>query len=299
MHADFSRRLLCSLILSVIFLSSVSANPIFGAPEKAVPAAPTVQPGAWTGLQVDFRERMAQAFEAFLAEPGSGPLLLILGMAFVYGLFHAAGPGHRKTIIFSLFLARQTKAWEPLLAGFLSAVVHSAAGGLILLLLSLLRGALASRMATETLVLWLDGFTLLILVAVALWLILRTLRRLVRNESHEHATHGRTIYSILALSSLVPCPGTIMVLMFAFYMNQPIVGILAVASMSVAMGLVISAAAYLAWFGRSGLFMRLKAREKTMERISAFFELGSYSLILFFSLFTAWPFLVSLPGLIG
>jgi len=137
------------------------------------------------------------------------------------------------------------------------------------------------------------------LAVLAIYLILHTLRRLFTHSKHEHRTRGGTIYSILALASLVPCPGTIMVLMFALYMNKPWLGIMAVGSMALAMGLVVSAAAYLAWFGRLGLFARLKSHETLMARVSTVFELFSYSLILVFSLYSAWPFLQSLTGLIG
>ena len=34
-------------------------------------------------------------------------LIPILGLSFLYGLVHAAGPGHRKSIVFSFYLTRK------------------------------------------------------------------------------------------------------------------------------------------------------------------------------------------------
>lgn len=289
---------LLALLLLLGFGLPLAANPFFGGDQAATPARTSVIPGRTSGLQAEFREKMAVAFEGFLEQPGGSALALLLGLAFVYGLLHAAGPGHRKTIIFSLFLGKQARVWEPLAAGFLSALVHAASGAVILLMLGLLRGALAGLVETERLVLWLDGLTLLVLTLLALFLVLRTLRRFIKHDKHTHGSRGSTVYSILALASIVPCPGTIMVLMFALYLNKPWLGIMAVGSMALGMGLVVSAAAYLAWFGRQGLFSRLKAHEHLMAKVSTGFELFSYSLILVFSFYTAWPFLRSLVGFV-
>ena len=70
-------------------------------------------------------------------------LLVLLGASFVYGILHAAGPGHRKTVVFSIFLGKKAAPWEPAALGFLSAGVHAATGMAIVLVLSAARGAVA------------------------------------------------------------------------------------------------------------------------------------------------------------
>jgi ABC-type nickel/cobalt efflux system permease component RcnA len=54
--------------------------------------------------------------------------------AFLYGILHAPGPGYRKTVIFSLYLARKAPAWEPAGTGSLLAVLY--AGTAIVLLIA-------------------------------------------------------------------------------------------------------------------------------------------------------------------
>jgi len=82
--------------------------------------------------------------------------------------------------------------------------------------------------------------------------------------------------------------------MLAMYLDLTLLGIVAVIAMSAGMAVVISAAAYLAWFGREGLFKRLKARATSIQLLADALELGSYVFIILFSLYTAWPFLASL-----
>lgn len=288
---------------AVLFLALVLPafpNPFYGAPEgeAPAPAAPAVRPGPFSNAQDGQKRNLAASFEALGADSSPGSWAALLGAAFLYGALHAAGPGHRKTVVFSLFLGRGARAWEPMAAGFLSAGIHAASGGVVLLALSLLRGVLASFVQTERLILWMDGLTLAALGALGVFLLAGALRRLARGESHEHGSGGRGLYSMLAISSLVPCPGAILVLFYALYRGAFPAGFAAFLAMSLGMGIVISGAAYLAWFGRTGLFSALKNRERRLVRITAALEAASYALILVFALRSAWPFLKSLGNLI-
>ena len=104
----------------------------------------------------------------------------------------------------------------------------------------------------------------------------------------------RSIYMVAAVSSFVPCPGATMVLLLALYLNLKFIGVFGVLAMSVGMGIVISAAGYLAYFGREGLFMRFKSRGRTIGTLADFLELFSYMFMVIFAFYTAAPFLISL-----
>jgi ABC-type nickel/cobalt efflux system permease component RcnA len=292
------------LLTAVFILAmalSAGANPFYGSSDDGIPtpAAPSVgRPGLFVGLQLEMRERMALAFNR--SSEGSGALLALLGLTFAYGVLHAAGPGHRKTVVFSMFLGSKAGSWEPLAVGFLSAAVHAGSGVVLILVLSLIRGAAASFGAADSVMVWMDGGSLLILALLALVLIGLKLREMITGHHHHHGSGGSGRYGMIIVASVVPCPGTIMVLLFALYLDALLLGIAATVAIALGMGMVVSAAAYLAWFGREGLFNRLKTTEHSMARFSGFLELGSYTLILFFSLTAVRPFILSLiQGLQG
>jgi nickel/cobalt transporter (NicO) family protein len=286
------------LLLAAVFLalvSSVQANPFYGGADDgtAAPVAPSVgSPGLFVGLQLEMRERMALAFNR--TNEGPGALLALLGLTFAYGVLHAAGPGHRKTVVFSMFLGSKARFWEPMAVGFLSAAVHAGSGVVLILVLSLIRGAAASFGAADSIMVWMDGGSLLVLALLALVLIGLKLRELLTGHHHHHGQGGTGRYGMIIVASVVPCPGTIMVLLFALYLDALLLGIAATVAIALGMGLVVSAAAYLAWFGREGLFNRLKTSEHSLARFSGLLELGSYALILVFSLNAVRPFVMSL-----
>ena len=287
-------RFLIALIILALALSAWS-NPFYGGTDDGIPtpAAPSVgRPGLFVSLQLEMRERMALAFNR--TSEGPGALFALLGLTFAYGVLHAAGPGHRKTVVFSMFLGSHAGFWEPLAVGFLSAAVHAGSGAVLILVLSLIRGAATSFGAADSIMVWMDGGSLLVLALLALVLIGLKLRELLTGHHHHHGSGGKGRYGMIIVASVVPCPGTIMILLFALYLDALILGIAATVAIALGMGLVVSAAAYLAWFGREGLFNRLKTTEHSMARFSGFLELGSYSLILVFSLTAVRPFVISL-----
>lgn len=289
--------------------ASAQANPFYGPPaEAAMPAPPApaakAVPAPLVALQLRFRESLAEAFGRAAdtddagAQARSRAALAVLGIAFVYGLAHAAGPGHRKTVVFSLFLGAKAKAWEPSAAGFLSALTHTASGGLVIGVLSLLRGAVAGLTSAETALAWADGGSLVVLALIAAALIVNKLRHFGHAHDHGPSGDGKGRYAVVFLTSLVPCTGSIMVMLFAIYLGSPLLGVAALLFIALGQGLVVSAAAYLAWFGRERFFHAIKRRERAVAAVSGGLELASYALILAFSLYTAWPFLAFLKELV-
>lgn len=297
-----------ALLLYLASVAPAAANPFLGSQTEALPAtrAPSAAPAALISAQLAFRERAAELFQSFRDRPNPAAFAGILAAAFVYGLLHAAGPGHRKTIVFSLFLARRTAPWEPLAAGFLSAGIHAGAGIAVVAVFSLLSGAAARLTETERAGAYLEGVLFTLLVAIAAVLAIRKAAAILRGQSHaHHAGRGpvdegdrlrenrASLYGIVAAASAVPCPGAVIMLLFALYLDLPLVGAAGVLAMSFGMGLVVSAAGYLAYFGRGGLFATLKQRGHLIGSISDVLELGSYCLVLAVSLWMAYPFLAS------
>lgn len=276
--------ILTLLLLTVLPSFYLTANPFLGNTEKEQPVVrPPSSGGFMVETQLKFREILADKLEGF--EEGSNPALYfpLLGAAFLYGILHAAGPGHRKTVIFSLFLSRKTRWYEPLAASFVSAGVHGGTAVILILLFQLLFNSIRSA-DVQNISSWLEGISYSLLMLLALWFLFRR-----HSHRHDREIHGN-IYGTLAASSFFPCPGVIMIMTFSAALGVLKTGILAVISLSAGMGATISLAAYLAYFGRESLFLLLKEKERFVERTTAILEKGSYLFLFIFSLWMAYPF---------
>lgn len=289
------------LVLACGLVATLSANPFLksapnpdtaGSTVQASPETPRQASGkagpAWLAdLQLGFRAEAGALLQDYKTQGNAAILGAILLSTFLYGLFHALGPGHRKTVVFSLFLGSGSPWWHPLAAGFLSGGIHGLSSiGIIVLLLGI-RSGLSLMVDADAAAAWVELGAGWILFAMALGLLVHKI--LHWTHHHNQRTQGGK-WAIIATTSLVPCPGATMVLLLSLYLDVLALGVLAVVSMSLGMGLVVSASAYLAWGGRTVLFSRLKARESSVHLVSNILELLAYATLLVlaaFSLFFA------------
>ncbi|HOQ93535.1 MAG TPA: hypothetical protein PKW26_07965, partial [Treponemataceae bacterium] len=100
--------------------------------------------------------------------------------------------------------------------------------------------------------------------------------------------------SAFIFSGIYPCPGAVLVLILSFTLNIIKLGITSVLVMSLGMSIPILISAYIAWAGREGLFYFFKNKEGIISKLSFIIELLGYALLLAFSFYIAWPFLIGL-----
>ena len=127
-----------------------------------------------TIFQGDLREKIASFFRNWkTAEENAKSAIFwgIIGVAFLYGILHAAGPGHRKTIVFSLYIARKSPWYEPLLTGFLLALLHGGCAIFLMLIFKGISGSIAAN--TNAYAIYMEGFSYLLIIVVSLFLIIK------------------------------------------------------------------------------------------------------------------------------
>ncbi|MFW5714785.1 MAG: nickel/cobalt transporter [bacterium] len=246
--------------------------------------------------------RIAGAMQAVKRRENRGSVLFVaLGAAFLYGLLHALGPGHRKTVIFSYFLAEDAPVMHGVAAGVLLAALHGAAAiGLILPIYYLLRGSLLITFNSVSR--YIEAATFgFIAVFGAVMLAIHLIQMLRGTHDHAHEPGGlhtgagaadetsdrgrrRKLLLLIIGSGLVPCPGAAMVLMFALSMQMTVLGLMAVGAMSLGMAVTISAVAVVTLGARATLSKKVAAHHKLTSIIHTTLELGGYVVIFFFGL---------------
>ena len=111
-----------TLVVDGALKSALAQNP-FGGP----PAAPDAQLGGIVGWlltkQSEFYREMSSTIRAARAD-GSA-VWTLLAISFAYGIFHAAGPGHGKTVISSYLVANEETARRGIVLSFVSALMQS------------------------------------------------------------------------------------------------------------------------------------------------------------------------------
>ena len=111
---------------------------------------------------------------------------LLGGLSFLYGIFHAAGPGHGKVVISSYLLANEAQVRRGILLSFVSAMLQSlVAIGFVLIAASLLG---MTAMAMSDAANWIGILSYAMIALLGLWLILRK----IFGWGHAHHHHEPT-----------------------------------------------------------------------------------------------------------
>lgn len=219
----------------------------------------------------------------------------IVLISFVYGLLHAIGPGHRKTIVFSLYLTRNSKITEPLFTGLILALLHGGCTIFLMLIFSKITNSIAAK--TNNISIYLEGFSYLLVIITSIVLLIHetvNFIKSIKNNYEETSKNKNIAYFSFILSGLYPCPGAILVLILSFTLKVLNIGIISVLAMSLGMSIPIVFCGYLAWFEKTGLFKILKQNQKQLAITQFLIECIGYFLLIGFSVYISLPFFTNL-----
>lgn len=289
------KKLILKLSFFLFLIFTINANPFLGnGPEKQTPSVrPPTTGGFMVEKQLEFKASLGEMLRSVQQNNDKKVFWSILAISFLYGMLHAAGPGHRKTVIFSMFLARKARWGEPMAAAFLSAGIHGGSALILILIFQFIFKKIATVQIND-ISLYMEGITYLLLMALTLWFIIRTILSIKNNSNGSiQEKKGRGLYTTLLVTSFFPCPGVIMIMTFSAALGVLSMGIYSVLALSLGMGVTISLVGYLALLGRESIFSFFKNKENTVAILSSAMELLSYLFLFFFSFWMVFPFLVS------
>ncbi|EME70121.1 ABC transporter [Paramagnetospirillum caucaseum] len=193
------------------------------------------------------------------------PAAAIILAAFLYGVFHAVGPGHGKVVIGGWFATRRARIVHGLAASLIAAMVQA---GSAILAVGILAGvlSLAPRAVTAGAA-WLELGSFAMIVAIGALMTWRTLTGKGCGHDHghhEHADHHHdgtccghhhhheagaaggkaernALFAMAAAVGFRPCSGAILVLLFCFANGMILIGVLATLAMGIGVAVTVAA----------------------------------------------------------
>lgn len=185
--------------------------------------------------------------------------LLILAIAFLYGLVHAAGPGHGKALVAFYFTSNKSDYKKAFKMGYMISIVHAISAllltfGIFFILKTMFRKNFDefSGVAMQ--------ISAVMIILVAIYLIVHAIKDRDAKEKNEKPSN-KSEMAVAFSAGVVPCPGVMTIVLFCVVLEQYLLGILAAVAMSVGMGLTISLAGILsiALNKKAGGFLQTKA----------------------------------------
>jgi nickel/cobalt transporter (NicO) family protein len=245
--------------------------------EAVVPTAFTEDPMEWLReKQRDLYGAMAGALRGLRSESRGLAAWTLLIMSFGYGVFHAAGPGHGKTVISAWLLATENELKRGILISFLSSIVQAlSAIAIVSAVLFIVGGAISATRAAAG---YLESASFALIAAMGLYVIWTAFRP-AHGDRHDHPhehhhghdhhdhhhghAHGPEAkdlrgpdWSLAKAASMSlaigmrPCTGAILVLLAAYPLGLYGAGVAAVFVMAAGTFITVSLIAGLAVYAK-------------------------------------------------
>lgn len=281
--APFWQRLVLAVAATALVAAAMGLLALWIGPLAAPPprspfgmgireAAPSGDLGAWLlSIQSGFYASLQAGVRA-MKESGAA-LGSLLAVGFAYGVFHAAGPGHGKSVISAYLVADEKALRKGFALSFAAAFVQATVAILIVGTVNLVLHATASTMNKLAMNVELVSF-----IAVALLGLVVTWRKsgkvlgvvaLARNplapaqeESCDHVhmpppeelsrlSRWRDMAGVALAAGIRPCAGALIVLVFSLAQGIFAAGIAATFAMALGTALTTSAIAAIAVFAKT------------------------------------------------
>ncbi len=269
------------LLAGPALIAPALANPFAG---RAAPADEAVgAPGPFATLgralltfQRETNRLIAQHMRAIREGEGSMPLLLATGLAFLYGVLHALGPGHGKLVVVSYFLSRQARIGRGLLMGLQIAIFHVISAIVVVaaadLLLRQAFGGAPAEVAGVRL------FSYGLIAAIGAVMLAQAVRRSRRRRAGlevgagccgAHAGRAQPApgelrepvqQGGLALGvGLVPCTGAVLILLYAMANDILLAGVLLAVAIAAGMAITMGGLGIVSVIARQAVAGRIEA----------------------------------------
>jgi nickel/cobalt transporter (NicO) family protein len=268
---------------------------VFGGPppEPGLMLPRTGLLGWVAGQQASFYQALNDALARLKTD--NNAFWVLGGLSFLYGIFHAAGPGHGKVVISSYVLANEQQVRRGVQLSFLAALLQSA----VAIAFALVAAGLLSLTSTAMgrAISWIEIASYSLVAGLGLWLIARKVfgwgshdhgkthddhadqhqahSHLYDEHDHDHHDHAhqesehvhaitpaqitgdwREQAAVVLAVGLRPCSGALVVLVFALSQSLLLAGIIAVLLMGLGTGITVAVLASLA-VSLKGLTYRL------------------------------------------
>jgi ABC-type nickel/cobalt efflux system permease component RcnA len=209
----------------------------------------------------------------------------LLFFSFVYGVLHAIGPGHGKSLVGAYFLSQNHSTKKALSISLLIGVVHTFSAFILTITIYFLLNMLFANIFSdiEKVATKISGAVIIIIALYLLYKKYTFKTKMSFSEmkpSHQNhsscgcrsCTTNSTDFGVIISAGIVPCAGTVSVFLFTMGLGVYFVGFLSAIFMSIGMSFVIFVTAYLS--------KNIRNQGSSHKQLLKIFEYGSLAFIL-------------------
>jgi ABC-type nickel/cobalt efflux system permease component RcnA len=170
----------------------------------------------------------------------------VLAIAFLYGLIHAAGPGHGKALVSFYFISNKSDYKKAFKMGYLIAVIHAISALIVTFSIYFLIHTMFRKNFNNfsQIAMSLSAVMIILVGIFILYEGYKAKKSHFKNHDMEDTKH-KSEYAVAFSAGIVPCPGVMTIVLFCIVLKKLVLGIFAAIFMSIGMGFTISLAGIL------------------------------------------------------
>lgn len=207
--------------------------------------------------QHQLKQKMSELIRMSQNEKRVQPLAVLIGLAFLYGVIHTAGPGHGKVVAMSYVLSHRATILGGVLFGLCFAIIHALSGAVgVIGLRYIIQSSVSETLASVTTTTQIVSFGLITLLGLIILIKHGYAFVNIATSNKERSSDKASRKGVLAWAvtvGLVPCPAVVMVMLFCLSMDAIILGLLLAACISIGMAITISFVVITIVMGKSGV----------------------------------------------
>ncbi len=209
-------------------------------------------------LQHKINQKITELSKQIKEKKSPKPILIILFVTFIYGMVHALGPGHGKTVTFSYFLSERAEVKKGIMVGTIIGFLHAGSALiLVLILYFIIQQSFLRPIEDLSRIIKLISYALI--TAIGLFLLLKATIALWRKEknagksTYEKSVTTKGIIPFAIAVGIIPCTGAVIVLLFSISMGILGIGIISTLCMALGMATTISLVGVLTILAKKGV----------------------------------------------
>jgi nickel/cobalt exporter len=217
-------------------------------------------------LQRSLNKQLAMLTKKIKETKSKKTLSIIVFITFIYGIIHALGPGHGKTLTFSYFLSNKAHIKKGIFVGCTIGFLHAfSALVLVLILYFIIKNSTLQNVESMSRLMKMISYCLIALIG--LFLIVKNVFNIKRKRAIEDKETGslKSTKSIIPFSfavGLIPCTGATIVLLFSLSLGVLKIGIISTISMALGMATTISTVGVFTIFTKESVIKLLSRKSK-------------------------------------
>ncbi|MBU8910106.1 MAG: hypothetical protein KOO65_02440 [Desulfobacterales bacterium] len=216
--------------------------------------------------QQQLREKMSSLIREAKTRKSPAPFFILIASAFAYGVIHSAGPGHGKAVALSYILSCKPSFSQGLIFGNLVALTHGFSGIFFVLAVKyLLQTSISASLETMTNITQIISYSLI--TCLGLIIFLTSVYKWIKNKT-EHPKPRTKLFAnpfITAIAvGIIPCPGVVMVMLFAISLDLTWLGILLGTTISFGMASTITLIVMAGMSGKAAVLSLASSHSKIL-----------------------------------